>query len=55
MAHGIRRRSGFVASKRRTTWVGSADQNFIAVGSNVKVVGQSYTPQTDVPSKVQPT
>jgi len=51
-----RRRSGFVASKRRlTTWIGSADQNFVAVAGNTKIIHQSFTPSTAVPSMIRPT
>jgi len=45
MAHP-RRRSGFVASKRQTTWVGPADQGYVAVASGAKVLVASFDPDS---------
>ncbi len=55
MARAHQRRSGFVASKRLSQWIGPADQNFVGVPAGTKVIHQSFTPQTAVPSMIRPT
>ena len=49
------RQFGARVQRRKTTWIGPADQGFIAVANGTGVIISSFTPSTTVPSLAQPT
>ncbi len=55
MAHARARTFSARGPRRKTTWVGPANQGYISVATGASTILGSFTPSTDVVSMAQPT